>query len=110
MSDQDTTTRAQFALARIKQTAGKFDKFNQTLPKGMDPINPNWPALESTSALDALISMLTASGVVDEQEFVDRKYEQLADMADKVWDSAKDQKRQALGLQIHQNVPTDLKR
>jgi uncharacterized protein YfkK (UPF0435 family) len=94
------TTRAELAVKRVEKILEKVNMTNRTLPQGMQPFQLPLPQMEASASVDALITTLVAAGVLDEQDFVDAKYERLADLAEGAYEQVQKAKRDALGLVI----------
>lgn len=94
------TTRADAAVGRVNKVLEKVAMSNRMLPEGMQPFQLALPQMEATAAVDALITILVDSGLVDQQTFVDAKYERLAQLAEAAYEQVQEAKRNALGSLI----------
>lgn len=100
VTEPDTKAQAAQSPTERLQAAGQaFGEVNRTLPAGLAPFQlPD--LLEPTSALDALVRILIAKDVIDEQEFVAHKITRMAEIVEEITESARQLKRQATGLVI----------
>ena len=82
---------------QLQAALERFNAVNQTLPAGMQPFQLP-PFLEIGVGVDALANLLLEKGLIEEQEFIDRKTLRMAEMVDHLAGQASEVKRQALGI------------
>lgn len=90
---------------RLNAAIEAFNRENRMLPPGVPPQTLDLQKVEAVGGFDALIRLLIAQGILDEQAFVEAKVTRMAEVVEAVLDNLRHLKRDAVGLVVAGAMP-----
>jgi hypothetical protein len=100
MIDTVTQTRADAAQERINAVIEQVNNLNRVKPENVPPFVLPIPQIELAASIDSLVLLLVGAGIVGEQEFLDGKYERMAEIVEQHSGKIAEAKREMLGLHV----------